>query len=431
MSNRCSCGRNPCQCHTVCVTPPVCIPPVPSRPPLATITIEELLKLIESKCDKATCEYLKEEIDKLNELLGVDPTNPDTPDIAFQLVSNMVESLEGDLTDRYPSAELLKTQLQSLWKCMYDKHQHHGEWVDNYVVRDVNKEEDENCLIDGDPNSIPDTIKVIVPVDVGSTVFHTIDGRRCLYESLIDNNTEEPSALGVLEGKWLNYCDVQDVISCVLPRRKVEDCTETCDDPNNDGVIEEATLCERVTKVEECCKNQTGLPAGAVTFVSQVEGEFTLVHDRDSAITHKRIDNADWYWYKTLCSTKTFSKDDYAYLKTTGKDIILSNNATAAYRLIVTNSSSIGPHQWDTRITVNGNVVKDFGDMYACNVDGKYHSVADTSSSTVQTNNEDLVVDFCYGILFIEKDDGTWAVVGDEFKTDMASSTILFNAGGN
>ena len=265
MNSRCnSCNMNPCQCHTVCKPPVMCMPPALShRPSSASVSVEGLIDMIGAKCDKATCEILQAEITLLFLFLGLQdhrPTPPDTglpppitkpmPDVAFQLIANMVESLQGDLTDKYPSAELLKKELQSLWSCLYGKQQHHGDWDTNFVERVVQQDEDNLCLLDGEVDPAPDTIKVFIPVDAGSTVFNTIDGRRCLYESLVDNNTEEPTKLTVLQGKWMSYCDMKDAIDCVLPRKIITDCHENCDDPNHDGVKEEKTMCERMEAVE-------------------------------------------------------------------------------------------------------------------------------------------------------------------------------------
>jgi len=270
MNNNCNCGYNPCQCHTVCRPPVACIPSPPSiKPKPPTITVEGLLKLIDEKCDKETCGLLQVEIELLYLLLGLEdhkpskppvpgqplpkpPVNKPLPDMAFQLVSNMVESLAGDLKDKYPSAALLKAQLKALWTCMYNKQEHHGMWKDNFTTRDVIPTED-MCLLDGQADG-PKTIKVITPVDVGSTVFHIIEGKKCLFESLVDNNITEPSKLSVLEGKWINYCDIKAVIDCVLPRQIITNCKDKCDDPNKDGVHEGKTMCQRMEAVEAYMK---------------------------------------------------------------------------------------------------------------------------------------------------------------------------------
>jgi len=271
MNNNCNCGYNPCQCHTTCRPPVVCIPSPPSnRPKPPTITVEGLLKLINDKCDKETCGLLQVEIELLYLMLGLEehrPTKPGTggpdpkppvvnpplPDMAFQLVSNMVGSLQGDLKDKYPSAALLKAQLKALWTCMYEKQEHHGMWKDNFTTRDVIPTND-MCLLDGAAD-VPKTIKVITPVDVGSTVFHIIEGKKCLFESLVDNNITEPSKLTVLEGKWINYCDIRAVIDCVLPRTIITNCKDKCDDPNKDGVHEGKTMCQRMEAVEAYMKS--------------------------------------------------------------------------------------------------------------------------------------------------------------------------------
>ena len=57
--------------------------------------------------------------------------------------------------------------------------------------------------------------------------------------------------MSVLDGKWFNYCDLQEVVNCVIPRTKVTDCHHNCDDPNKDGVVENMTLCQRVEALEK------------------------------------------------------------------------------------------------------------------------------------------------------------------------------------
>ncbi len=306
MNNSCStCGQTPCQCHTACKAPVACITPSLShRPKPQTTTVAGLLALIAAKCDDYTCQLIQTEVSLLFTLLGLEDykvthtidelgvirdelgnvvhdvslINTDIhtivdingnfvdilghiiqqagtdfdrltlADLAFQLISNITDTLEGDLTDKYPSAELLKTQLKALWSCIKDDHKHHGDWGSNFTMRQVTPS-DELCLLDGDADNAPLAIKVFTPVDVGSTVFNYIDGRKCLFESLVNNNTDEPNKLSVLEGKWLNYCDMKDAIDCVLPRR-IGSCHENCDDPNKDGVIEDKTMCERMEAVE-------------------------------------------------------------------------------------------------------------------------------------------------------------------------------------
>ena len=263
MNSRCSkCYQAPCQCHTTCKPPVVCIPTPPiQKPKPPGISVEGILKLIEQKCDKLTCAILQEEILMLYLLLGLEDHNPGNggggdkplPDMAFQLISNMVESLTGDLKGKYPSAEFLKVQLQMLWKCIYEKQQHHGEWKNNFTLREVIGTTSK-CLLDGETDYAPKTIKVITPVDVGSTVFNTIEGKKCLFESLVDGNITEPTKLTVLQGKWINYCDIKAVIDCVLPRQIITDCKDKCDDPNHDGVHEGKTMCERMAAVEAYMK---------------------------------------------------------------------------------------------------------------------------------------------------------------------------------
>jgi len=273
-NNNCGCGNTSCGCKiqttttnccstTSCPPPVVCIPAAPVQPGAnpPKITVENLLKLIEAKCDKETCKLLQYEMELLYLLLGLDrPDKPGVPGVKppvldvtkFQLVSNMVDTLVGaDLKDKYPSAELLKKELMAIWKCMYNKQQHHGEWKDNFTYRNVSAPTgNANCIIDGGKDPAPGKIKVITPVDVGSTVFHTIGGKKCLFESLVDNNITPPSKLAVLDGLWINYCDIKEVIDCVIPRRKLVDCKDACSDPDKDGVIEDKKLCERVKCIE-------------------------------------------------------------------------------------------------------------------------------------------------------------------------------------
>ena len=130
-NKNCGCGCqsivNDCKISTTtsnCCTP-TCPPPVVACPPVAcppggnppTITIENLLELIETKCSKEVCGILAYEIALLYALLDidrpkppgpVDPIPPVVPLKKFQLIKNMVETLTGDLTGKYPSAELLK-----------------------------------------------------------------------------------------------------------------------------------------------------------------------------------------------------------------------------------------------------------------------------------------------------------------------------------
>ncbi len=103
-NNDCGCGITPIAsfpissstttCKTVVAKPlNTCAPAVPTScgvplPPLPsvishpTVTIENLLSLIEVKCDKATCAVLQFEIDLLYALLTIpkpDETHPDHP----------------------------------------------------------------------------------------------------------------------------------------------------------------------------------------------------------------------------------------------------------------------------------------------------------------------------------------------------------------
>ena len=299
-----------------CVTPPnvaVCVPTPPTGggvyPPV--VTIDDLLELLKKKCDKDTCQIIQYEVDLLYTLLGITkptvpsvpvvpgtpgngggtnpgtPTNPIIPGLPggsipippihfdkFQTIKNMVDKLDAsNQKDKYPTAELLKEELKKLWRCMTTKADHHGTWVDNWTYRDVVSTTDA-CAFEHGKDPAPGKIKVITPVDVGSTVFHTVKdenghSRTCLFESLVDNNIVEPSKLSVLDGKWLNYCDIKDVIDCVLPRKKITDCKAKCDDPNGDGVHEDKKLCERVKCIEKQICN-TDCKVGVPTLCERV-----------------------------------------------------------------------------------------------------------------------------------------------------------------
>lgn len=311
------CRCNPCKCscsqpEAVCLVPAKpCVPGTPGIPGHPDIdyplTLEKLLLLLKKKCDKTMCKAIQTEIDLLYALLGVDkPLPPGTlppgggvnPPVlpAFQLIANMVSNLNGDLTDKYPSAELLKAELMAIWKCMSHKQQHHGDWVDNWTYRTVIQSTN-GCLIDGDKDPAPDKIKVITPVDVGSTVFAVIEGKKCLFESLVDNNITEPSKKSVLEGKWINYCDLKEVIDCVLPRKLITDCHALCDDPNSDGVHEDKTLCARVSCIEDQICNTDCVP-GVPTICERLETlkaaedhvtKFEFVNNPGSALDKYKI----------------------------------------------------------------------------------------------------------------------------------------------
>jgi len=437
------CNRRPCQCKistttTNCstnycaptVVPPTICAPGSSRPTPPKITIEDLLKLIESKCDKEICQLLQYEIELLYLLLelerptlppGTNPPGVIVPPVhhkKFQLIANMVDTLQGGkLKDKYPSAQLLKDELLSLWQCMYNKQQHHGDWSTNFTYRDVIQfGDDKKCLLDGGKDSAPDKIKVITPVDAGSTVFNMVNGKRCLFESLVDNNTTEPTKLSVLDGKWINFCDLKAVIDCVLPRTKAS-CKDACDPANPDGVIEGKTLCERVNCVTNVVNAIKGIPTGAVTFVSGITGEFTMVLDGHPYKSEKGFDI-----YKFLCSKKIFTVKDYPALGNPGLEIILSLNASMMYRHDDKGDGTKGNGtQWGTIINVDGVEKKHAGEGYALNRTNENSTVADNGSVSVWTTGKDLEVEFCYSF---------FAPTGnrDTVYSDMGSATITFSA---
>jgi len=187
VNSRCTCGRptcpicNPC-CNDDCCDNPcgcdcgtVCPPPKPPPPcgePSPSITLDDLLKLIDSKCDKTECDAIKQLI--LDEC-------GDASD--HQLISNMVEVLDGDLIGKYPSAKLLKSELEALWLCVNDRLKNHGDWINNTVataIVDLN----DNCKIE-DGVVAP---RARIPVDNGDVIYH----QGCTWMSVLDNNTSEP-----------------------------------------------------------------------------------------------------------------------------------------------------------------------------------------------------------------------------------------------
>jgi hypothetical protein len=461
--------------------------PPSDKPKQATITVKGLLDLIDEKCSKETCEALQKELSLLSGMLGVEtPEEGEDPvpvtGAAFQLISNMVDSLKGDLTEKYPSAELLKKELTALWKCMTSKHTHHGEWADNWTYRDVVTVEDDNCLLGGGEDPAPDQIKVVTPVDIGSTVFHTVDGKHCLFESLVDDNTTEPSKASVLEGLWLNYCDLKEVIDCVLPRRIITDCHENCDDPNQDGVYEGKKLCERVDDLEECVictvedtdsvdltktnlpdggasikadikldpdkdnmlsvssdgvlvlDTRGDLPAGAQTFVSGIIGTYSIVHGT-TPVTRTATDKAgitmDVYEFQD--NTLTLDPAKYKYLSVPGRKLVISGNASIGYWAEIEDKSlrCISPLQWGTVVYVDGKLVKSEGDKYAVNQSGNNSGLSDNFSFTVTTTGKPIAIKFAYVMTAVTDPGPTnqkLAAAGDGLQVDMGSATLTFTA---
>ena len=503
------CNRRPCQCKistttTNCstgycaptVVPPTICAPGSSRPTPPKITIEDLLKLIESKCDKETCQLLQYEIELLYLLLelerptlppGTNPPGVIVPPVhhkKFQLIANMVDTLQGGkLKDKYPSAQLLKDELLLLWQCMYNKQQHHGEWDKNFTYREVIKFGDnEKCLLDGGKDPAPDKLKVITPVDVGSTVFNTVDGKRCLFESLVDNNIVEPTKLSVLDGLWMNYCDLKEVIDCVLPRTKITDCKEACDDTNKDGVKEGKKLCKRVTDIEDCtictvvdtnsvdltktklangvgnslkadvkidpdAKNllsitpngllatHDNLPVGAVTMISKVSGSTDVALDGhpDYKADDPSVVGSHWWWYEFGHESVILKASDYSYLKTVGENLVLTFNASVGYYIGNSKSSAseqVNPYQWGTVMYLDGKRVKAAGDMYSCNRLGDSSGLADNGSLTITTTGKDIKITVGYVAAISDTSDPS-SKTGATFSYDMASFTISFAAGDN
>jgi len=495
------CNRRPCQCKistttTNCstgycaptVVPPTMCTPGSNRPTPPKMTIEDLLKLIESKCDKETCQLLQYEIELLYLLLelerptlppGTNPPGVVVPPVhhkKFQLIANMVDTLQGGkLKDKYPSAQLLKDELLLLWQCMYNKQQHHGEWDKNFTYREVIKFGDnEKCLLDGGKDPAPDKLKVITPVDVGSTVFNTINGKRCLFESLVDNNTVEPTKVSVLDGLWINYCDLKEVIDCVLPRTKAN-CKDACDPANPDGVVEgkklcarvkciedqicdtdckpgDPTICDRTTSIEACVfpkgkptlcervtviENKIALPVGAVTMLDTVSGTIDVPIDDNPDYTRLQGNPADkdrWDYYEFGHTSITLHTSDYEYVKTVGQPLVLTFNASVGYFIEnskVTAPEKIYPYQWGTVLYVDGDRVKGPGDMYSCNRSGESSGLSDNYSLTVHTTGKPLKITVGYVVSNAGDNYGADATRGAIFAYDMASFTVFFSAGDN
>ncbi len=422
-NNRNSCGYDPCQCHTSCNTPVACIPaPLAHRPSSPTVSVEGLLKLIDAKCDEEICGFIQGEITLLFMLLGLEghrppppatfnfipalpttpvagvvtpaaqfnfsATSPGVPVKVIQLISNMVETLNGDLTNKYASAELLKKEIKTIWECLYNKQQHHGDWDTNFIIRDLLHSEDDHCLFDGDPNSIPNTIKVVVPVDVGSTVFHTVNGERQLFGSLVDNNITEPSQASVDAGKWINYSDT--------------------------------------TKIADAMN----LATAAHTFRDVVIGRVDIVHDGINGITTKdAISTREDYTFDE--DTFTLDVNKYKYLAVAGRKIKVTGTATVGYHLDTTDKTlSTMDYQWGTAIHVAGSLEKHPGHLYTYNKSGGNSALTDTFSFDLVTTGNSLVITFAhmFRVYTLKGTTPTTATIGDTLTVDTASCTLAFNA---
>jgi len=213
----CGCGMSTCyvcnpsdRCGTV--TPPVDVPvDTPVNPPATSpkITLEDLLKLIDSKCDQTECDEIKEILGGNN---GVE--------IEGNKIQTFVDVLDEDLIEKYPSAKLLKDELLLLWKCTYNRQKHHGKWEDN-TVKSTLTSESGKCLLEGNNPVVVDTR---IGVDAGDTVHSGFEVVRnqvtgtfdpvldvsgepvpVLWTSLVDNNITEPSVHGTETWMPLNY----------------------------------------------------------------------------------------------------------------------------------------------------------------------------------------------------------------------------------
>jgi hypothetical protein len=299
---------------------------------------------------------------------------------------------------------------------MADKHTHHGEWADNWTYRDV-VAVDDACLLDGGKDPAPDKIKVITPVNVGSTVFHTVDGKHCLFESLVDNNVTPPSKLAVLEGLWLSYCDLREVIDCVLPRVKLTDCKTNCDDPNDDGVVEGKTLCERVTTntsnitkntdsivelddcvfpvgkpslcervdcLTACCTSITGIPSGNVQASRGIPGlhQVDFQHDAPDFVGTPST-YSKWYREPFVLTVKVA---DYPYLAVAGRKINVTLTGYINYA-----ADKLVDNQWATEVDFRGAPLSFDSEPVIIQNGNQWTMAMTLGATTIVTDGNDLV----------------------------------------
>ncbi len=121
----------------------------------------------------------------------------------YQLISNMVDTLKGDLTGKYPSALLLLDELKKLWECVYTRHKHYGEWSANVVTQTIIDNND-NCLTEGE-NSV--AVLSQVKIDIGDTVTHN----GSVWMSLCNDNDTEP----LIGNCWLDLGSISAVLEGV------------------------------------------------------------------------------------------------------------------------------------------------------------------------------------------------------------------------
>jgi len=208
-------ANNSCGCGTVCPPPaPTCVTPAPVCPPTSEVTtLNDILALIATKgsaelssSNQAAIASLVAEVKTLQEQVGDGEESIDHS--KYQLISNMINELDGDLDGKYPSAALLKEGLISLWQCVNTKNKHYGLWSENTVMQNITP--DAGCLIVD--NDVPPTQKVQVPIGIGDTVIGA-DG--CIYESLQENNTCEPTVESVYEGAYRSNCLEREILDRV------------------------------------------------------------------------------------------------------------------------------------------------------------------------------------------------------------------------
>lgn len=475
---------NPCStgCKPKCEVKPTC----DTKPD--KLELEILLARLTVCC--ADIPILREEFEQLK----IDILNGAE---GYQLVANMVSSLDGDLTDKYPSALLLLGELQKLWECIYTRHKHYGEWTSNVVTQTVIDSND-NCLVEGE-NSVD--ILSQVKIDVGDTVTHN----GSVWESLCEDNDTEP----VVGDCWLNLSTlaiptVEEIDCNMVGFLQFDTCAEmeaytgTDDCPLLDGQLGVTTdndcfelykfvvgttvtpidvdncdfqvgsvvsttskwvnylYCNgvepRLTDLEECCEDriakdneqdgrldaidgtlasQTGLPVGAITFVSTVSGTYSQVVDGNYTDTTGVIAGSAWTPvdnYEFLDATKTFTKVDYPYLATVGKKVHIELMAAIGYFVdMVSNTivKSVQPYQWGTRVYINGALVhSSASDGYALNKSGHNSGLADSASFEFITNNTDMEVRFVY--VLTAGTNATGYNIGDSLEVDMGVATISF-----
>jgi len=326
--------------------------------------------MIKAKCDAEVCDSTKMLVDNnketidtliatLEELQETVDAIGDIDLSQYQLIANMIDSLDGDLEGKYPSAALLKEELIKLWKCVYTRHKHYGLWEDNFIIQDTTTPEAE-CLIED--NNLPTTQKVQIPIDIGDTVIGA-DG--CIYESLRDNNTVKPTPAAVYDGIYRSNCLELDVLNCVIPE-------------NGD------TICQRVTALEG------NTPVDSNTFIT----DFTYNEDTKQYVI-ARSDGT--YFSAKCCSNPIFATVKIPAQSTTDETAVLEGSITIeeeglyevnSQAFVLKDCECITTHiAHKHRILVDG-VSTDMG--YFGSNDQLYQTPTDSVGSLVSTGSQVL-----------------------------------------